>query len=180
MIFSLFLLCFSLHSVQCLNSTSEQHLLPIDKLLNQQYDHRQLQNNRTISPIRSWKKSNSIEILKKLIGNRQRSIVPNRTSTTTTPTTTTTTTTAITSAFFVRIKSKIDLAATTTDEISSESSTTTTTVFPQTSTLKSTSSNTTLIVIILICSFSGFLFLALIFTFLLRFVCLFILYAILD
>ena len=178
MIFSLFLLCFSLHSVQCLNSTSEQHLLPIDKLLNQQYDHRQLQNNRTISPIRSWKKSNSIEILKKLIGNRQRSIVPNRTSTTTT--TTTTTTTAITSAFFVRIKSKIDLAATTTDEISSESSTTTTTVFPQTSTLKSTSSNTTLIVIILICSFSGFLFLALIFTFLLRFACLFILYAILD
>lgn len=179
MIFSLFLLCFSLHSVQCLNSTSEQNRLPIDKLLNQQYDHRQLQNNRTISPIRSWKKSNSIEVLKKLIGNRQRSIVPNRTSTTTT---TTTTTTVITSAFFVRIKSKIDLTATTNDEISFEppSTTTTTTIFLQTSTLKSTSSNTTLIVIILVCSFSGFLFLALIFTFLLRFVCLFILCTIFD
>ena len=61
--------------------------LPIDKLLNQQYDSRQMTSTRT-NPIRPWRKSNSIEILKKMIANRQRLANITRTSTTTTSSTT--------------------------------------------------------------------------------------------
>jgi len=52
--------------------------LPIEKLLNQQYDNRQMTLIRT-STIRPWKKSNSIEILKKMLANRQRAAINNRT-----------------------------------------------------------------------------------------------------
>jgi hypothetical protein len=45
--------------------------LPIEQLLHQQYDQRQLTFNRT-NASRPWKKSNSIAILKKMIANRQR------------------------------------------------------------------------------------------------------------
>jgi len=61
------------------NSTLLNYSLPIDKLLNQQYDNRQMTLNRT-NDFRPWKKkSNSIEILKKMIANRQRLAINNRT-----------------------------------------------------------------------------------------------------
>jgi hypothetical protein len=61
-----------------INSTLLNYSLPIDKLLNQQYDNRQMTLNRT-NDFRPWKKSNSIEILKKMIANRQRLAINNRT-----------------------------------------------------------------------------------------------------
>jgi hypothetical protein len=67
-----------------INITSDKNFIPIEKLLHQQYDNRQMTLNRTTSSsIRPWKKSNSIEILKKMIANRQRSAINNRTSITT-------------------------------------------------------------------------------------------------
>jgi len=60
------------------NITLYNQSLPIEKLLNQQYDNRQMTLIRT-STIRPWKKSNSIEILKKMLANRQRSATNNRT-----------------------------------------------------------------------------------------------------
>jgi len=67
------------------NITLYNSSLPIEKLLNQQYDHRQMTLNRT-PIIRPTKKSNSIAILKKMIANRQRSTINNRTLSSTTVT----------------------------------------------------------------------------------------------
>jgi hypothetical protein len=64
------------------NITLDNKLFPIEKLLNQQYDNRQVILNRTPT-IRPWKKSNSIEIIKKMIANRSRSTTHNRTLTST-------------------------------------------------------------------------------------------------
>jgi hypothetical protein len=96
---------------------------------------------------------------------------------------TSTTYSSLTSQFLVRIKSKIDSTnlqteSPTTNFIIDQTSTyiesipiTTEQKFLSysSSTLKTTtSSNATILAVILVCSFSGFLFLALIFTFLLR------------
>lgn len=96
----------------------------------------------------------------------------------------TTSSSSLTSAFLVRVKSKIDSLTMTTDYstilINTDDSSTKLESIPfitepnyllySSSTLKMnpSSSNATLLAVILICSFSGFLFLALIFTFLLR------------
>ena len=70
------------------NMTLEQNVMPIEKFLHQQLDNRQMSLNQTSTTIRirPWKKSNSIEILKKMIANRQRSTNNSRTTTTTTST----------------------------------------------------------------------------------------------
>jgi len=98
--------------------------------------------------------------------------------------TTTITYSSPTAEFLARVKSKIDstnhptespITSILHDEISAHiESILTTTIAPtmlsfSSSTLKTTaSSNATILAIILVCSFSGFLFLVLIFTFLLR------------
>jgi hypothetical protein len=98
---------------------------------------------------------------------------------------TTSSSSSLTSAFLVRVKSKIDSLSMTTDYstilINTDDSSTKLESIPfitepnyllySSSTLKMnpSSSNATLLAVILICSFSGFLFLALIFTFLLRY-----------
>ncbi len=96
---------------------------------------------------------------------------------------TSTTYSSLTSQFLVRIKSKIDSTnlqteSPTTNFIIDQTSTYIESILTTTeqnflsyssSTLKTTtSSNATILAVILVCSFSGFLFLALIFTFLLR------------
>lgn len=65
--------------------TLEQNVMPIEKFLHQQLDNRQMSLNQTATTIRirPWKKSNSIEMLKKMIANRQRSTNNTRTTTTT-------------------------------------------------------------------------------------------------
>jgi hypothetical protein len=70
-----------------INLPLDNQSLPIENLLNEQYDNRQMTSNRTPS-IRPWKKSNSIEMLKKMIGNRQRSATTSRTLPSTTITST--------------------------------------------------------------------------------------------
>ena len=81
------------------NMTLERNVMPIEKFLHQQLDNRQMSLNQTPTTIRirPWKKSNSIEILKKMIANRQRSTNTSRMTMMTTTTTTTTTTTITTS-----------------------------------------------------------------------------------
>ncbi len=87
-IFLLIFFCFTIDLTNGIidntttNPTSDKNSLPIEKLLNQQYDNRQMTLNRTTSSssMRPWKKSNSIEILKKMIANRQRTAINNRTS----------------------------------------------------------------------------------------------------
>ena len=93
MIISLLIFIFSINFTNGINNnqtniTSKKDLFPVETLLNQQYDHRQMINNQTTNTIRPWKKSNSIEILKKMIANRQRSttITTTRLSTSTIPT----------------------------------------------------------------------------------------------
>lgn len=73
------------------NMTFEKNVMPIEKFLHQQLDNRQMSLNQTPTTIRirPWKKSNSIEVLKKMIANRQRSTNSTRTTTTTTSTTST-------------------------------------------------------------------------------------------
>jgi hypothetical protein len=60
------------------NITSSNQSLPIEKLLHQQYDNRQLSLSGTTNHIRPWKTSNSIETLKKMIANRQRAAANSR------------------------------------------------------------------------------------------------------
>ncbi|CAF1064605.1 unnamed protein product [Rotaria sordida] len=195
----IFLLIF-LFSINITNGFNENttniilynHTLPIEKLLHQQYDNRQIKLNHTTNNNRPWKKSNSIETLKKIMATyRQRTSINNRaltitnittmtttqyTTTTATTPTTTATDLPITSAFLVRVKSKIQSTQSSIiDETSSNIE-----YIPQTTdlivrlysstTLKmnTSSSNATIFVIILVCSFSGFIFLAFVFTFLLR------------
>lgn len=64
--------------------TLEQNVMPIEKFLHQQLDNRQMSLNQTATTIRirPWKKSNSIEMLKKMIANRQRSTNNTRTTST--------------------------------------------------------------------------------------------------
>lgn len=79
----LFVFLFSINLTNGINDnttniTLYNSSLPIEKLLNQQYDNRQITLNRS-STLRPWKKSNSIELIKKLIANRPRSTINNRT-----------------------------------------------------------------------------------------------------
>ncbi|CAF1581861.1 unnamed protein product [Rotaria sp. Silwood1] len=194
----IFLLLINITNGIIENSTNiilYNHSLSLEKFLYQQYDNRQIKLNHTINHYRPWKKSNSIEVLKKIMAtHRQRSLINNRTlittnitTITTTPYTTTIRDLLITSSFFVRVKSKIQSTNLTTELLTTYLTTdaatssnieyisTTNDLIPllySSTTLKintsSSSSNATIFVIILVCSFSGFIFLALIFTFLLR------------
>ncbi|CAF1460746.1 unnamed protein product [Adineta steineri] len=201
MIIFLIVFFFSINITNGINDTRTNitlfnNSLPIENLLNQQYDNRHMLSNRT-SSIRPWKKSNSIEILKKMIANRQRSLINNRTLTSTSittlistePTTTTiatTMTTATTTTYLssistpaIRLKSKNDTTHSPIIKSFPEETSANINYIPITtesnlflyssSTLKTnTSSNTTILIIILVCSFSGLLFVTLIVTFLLR------------
>ncbi|CAF3582983.1 unnamed protein product [Adineta steineri] len=199
MIIFLIVFFFSINITNGINDTRTNitlfnNSLPIENLLNQQYDNRHMLSNRT-SSIRPWKKSNSIEILKKMIANRQRSLINNRTLTSTSittlistePTTTTIATTMTTATTYlssistpaIRLKSKNDTTHSPIIKSFPEETSANTNYIPITtesnlflyssSTLKTnTSSNTTILIIILVCSFSGLLFVTLIVTFLLR------------
>lgn len=199
------------------NMTLEKNVMPIEKFLHQQLDNRQMSLNQTATTlrIRPWKKSNSIEMLKKMIANRQRSTNNSRSTTTTTTSTmstskslfhskaliiflafsavttrkrttaTTTTYSPPTSGPFVRMNPKLQptfysteppTTAVLYEETSADTrpiftGTSSTNVFYSlTSTLRNNdSSNTTILAVILVCSFTGFLFVALILTFLLRY-----------
>ena len=88
MLIFVIILFFSIDITNAINENTtnitslNNYSLPIEKLLNQQYDNRQITSNRP-SNIRPWKKSNSIEMLKKMIANRQRSAINIRTLTST-------------------------------------------------------------------------------------------------
>ncbi|CAF4309427.1 unnamed protein product, partial [Rotaria socialis] len=58
------------------NITSYENSLSIEKLLNRQYDNRQIKLNQTTSD-RPWKKSNSIETLKKIMASYRQRLPPN-------------------------------------------------------------------------------------------------------
>lgn len=87
LIFLFIIFFFSINLTNGINNTNNNitnnQSLPIEKLLNQQYDNRQIIFNRS-STFRPWKKSNSIELIKKLIANRPRSTSNNRTFASTT------------------------------------------------------------------------------------------------
>lgn len=83
MLIFLILFLFSINQTNGIseNTTTNDNSLPIEKLLNQQYDNRQIKSYQTIND-RPWRKSNSIESLKKLMAtHRQRLATVNRTTT---------------------------------------------------------------------------------------------------
>ncbi|CAF5029636.1 unnamed protein product [Rotaria sp. Silwood1] len=89
--FIIFLLLINITNGIIENSTNiilYNHSLSLEKFLYQQYDNRQIKLNHTINHYRPWKKSNSIEVLKKIMAtHRQRSLINNRTLITTNITT---------------------------------------------------------------------------------------------
>jgi hypothetical protein len=80
MIIFLLIFFFSINLTNGIVENSTNNSLSIEELLHQQYANRQITYTNRTSSIRPWKKSNSIESLKKMIASRQRLAINNRTS----------------------------------------------------------------------------------------------------